>query len=118
MEMIPGKAIVRNLRSWCQVSTAQKRNLVMGIRIQGQTQKIRQDHCHRVAGVLDKNTRQGIEHSIYYNFGISERLGHMTESKVLEVYILPPNYSHMAKQLSNSLKSTLEPSICKTNKLT
>lgn len=95
MEMIPGKAIVRNLRSWCQVSTAQKRNLVMGIRIQGQTQKIRQDHCHRVAGVLDKNTRQGIEHSIYYNFGISERLG-LYERKQTpgSIYSSPKLQSH------------------------
>lgn len=34
----------------------------MVIRIQDQAWKIRQDHCHRVAGVLDKKTRQGTEH--------------------------------------------------------
>lgn len=33
----------------------------MGIRIQGQKWKIRQDHCPRVAEILYKETRQRIE---------------------------------------------------------
>lgn len=90
----------------------------MVIRTQGQERKIRQDHCPSVAEILDKGLNTGDrQFSIHYNFGTSERLDYPKESKVLEVYTLSPNHSHTVKQLSYSLKTTLKPSVFKTDKL-
>lgn len=59
----------------------------MGIRIQGQEWKIRQDHYPRISGIPDKtkilNTR-GQDNFSYTRILSRERLGYKKESKVLE----------------------------------
>lgn len=73
-EVIPGKGNREKWKVMVPRFKAYKRNLAMGISIQGQGWKIRQDHCPRIPGILDKETRKKLD------------TGHKTVFHMLELW--------------------------------